>query len=49
MTKIDDVISAHKTQYKALESFSQQLNFSSLNEFSNSFLLQIKHLNFEEI
>ena len=49
INKIDEVISNHQMQYKALESFSDKLNFSSLNEFNNSFLVQLKHLNFEEI
>ncbi len=49
IAKIDEAISPHHSQYKELESFGDKLNFSSLNELSNSYLLQIKHLNFEEI
>ena len=47
--KIDTIINNYKTRYKELESFSEELNFSSLNEFSNSFFLQIQNLNFEEV
>lgn len=47
--KIETVITNYQARYKALENFSQELNFSSLNEFSNSFYLQIQNLNFEEI
>ncbi|MFT7004760.1 MAG: hypothetical protein ACJAWW_002125 [Sulfurimonas sp.] len=49
IVKIDEAIQPHKSQYKELESFGDKLNFSSFNELSNSYLLQIKHLNFEEI
>ena len=48
-SKIDTIINNYQTRYKELESFSEELNFSSLNEFSNSFFLQIQNLNFEEI
>jgi len=47
--KIKDAIAPHQARYKELKPFGDKLNFSSLNEFSNSFLLQLKHLNFEEI
>ncbi len=49
ISKIDDCIISHKDRFKSLETFSSELNFSSLNEFSNSFYLQIQNLNFEEI
>lgn len=49
ITKIDDIIEPHQGRYKLLESFGEELNFSSLNEFSNSFYIQIQNLNFEEI
>ena len=48
-SKIDTIINNYQLRYKELESFSEELNFSSLNEFSNSFFLQIQNLNFEEI
>ncbi len=47
--RIYDTITPHQARYKELKPFGDKLNFSSLNEFSNSFLLQLKHLNFEEI
>jgi len=47
--KIETIITNYQSRYKALENFSKELNFSSLNEFSNSFYLQIQNLNFEEI
>lgn len=49
ISKIDNCITSHKDRFKSLETFSSELNFSSLNEFSNSFYLQIQNLNFEEI
>ena len=47
--KIEESIEPHQNRYKLLEAFGEELNFSSLNEFSNSFYLQIQNLNFEEI
>ncbi len=49
ISRIDDIISPHQEQYKSLESFADELNFSSMNEFSNSFYLHLQNLNFEEI
>lgn len=49
MTRVDDIITNYQGRFKALKSFSAELNFSSLNEFSNSFYQQIQNLNFEEI
>ena len=49
ISKIEDIIEPHTTRFKLLEAFGDELNFSSLNEFSNSFYLQIQNLNFEEI
>ena len=47
--KIENVISPHQTRFKLLKPFGDKLNFTSLNEFSNSFYLQLNNLNFEEI
>lgn len=47
--RIENIINPHQDRYKLLESFGEELNFTSLNEFSNSFYLQIQNLNFEEI
>ena len=49
ISKINDIISPHQDRYKMLEAFGDELNYSSLNQFSNSFYLQIQNLNFEEI
>jgi len=49
ISRVDEIISNYQARYKSLETFSDLLNFSSLNEFSNSFYLQIQTLNFEEI
>ncbi len=49
VSKVEDAITPFQSQYKSLEDFGDELNFSSINELSNSYLLQLKHLNFEEI
>ncbi|MEA2091897.1 MAG: hypothetical protein U9O83_06000 [Campylobacterota bacterium] len=49
ISKVEDAITPHQSQYKSLEPFGSELNFLSLNELSNSFLLQLKNLNFEEV
>jgi len=48
-SRIDDIIAPHQERYKSLESFANELNFSSMNEFSNSFYLHLQNLNFEDI
>ena len=49
ISNIEDIIQKRQTHFKSLEAFGDKLNFSSMNEFSNSFYTQLKHLNFEEI
>jgi hypothetical protein len=49
ISKIEDIISPYQSRYKMLKPFGDKLNFTSLNEFSNSFYLQLKNLDFEEI
>ncbi len=49
IAKIEETITPYQDRFKSLEPFGSKLNFSSLNEFSNSFYIQLKHLNFEEI
>ena len=49
ISRIEDIIEPHQDRFKLLEPFGDELNFSSLNEFSNSFYLQLQNLNFEEI
>ena len=49
ISTIEDIIEPHQNRFKLLEAFGEELNFTTLNEFSNSFYLQIQNLNFEEI
>ena len=46
---VDETIAKHQESYKTLESFSDELNFNSLGEFSNSYFQALKNLDFEEI
>jgi hypothetical protein len=46
---VDEAIERHQEKYKALDSFANELNFNSLNEFSNSYFQALKNLDFEEI
>jgi len=48
ISKIEDAISPFQNKFKSLEPFGNKLDFSSLNEFSHSFYLQLQNLNFEE-
>lgn len=49
ISKIEDAISPYQDNFKLLKPFGDKLNYTSLNEFSNSFYLQLKNLNFQEI
>ncbi|HUH41793.1 MAG TPA: hypothetical protein VLZ29_01625, partial [Sulfurimonas sp.] len=49
ISKVDTIITTNKGRFKKLKSFGDKLNFSSLNELNNSFYLQLKNLNYEEI
>ena len=49
VSKIEEIIEKRQSRFKSLKSFADELNFSSINEFSNSYYTQLKHLNFEEI
>ncbi|MDF1875655.1 hypothetical protein JHD48_07905 [Sulfurimonas sp. SAG-AH-194-I05] len=49
ISQIENIIEPHVERFKLLEPFGEELNYSSLNEFSNSFYQQIQNLNFEEI
>lgn len=49
ISKIENIIAPYKERFKLLEPFGNKLNYSTLNEFSNSFYLQLQNLNFEEI
>lgn len=48
-SKIEESIKSYQKQYKLLKPFGDKLNYENLNEFSNSFYIQMKNLNFEEI
>ncbi|MDY0116501.1 MAG: hypothetical protein RBR59_02865 [Sulfurimonadaceae bacterium] len=49
ISQIEDIIKPYQKRFKSLKPFGSELNFTSLNEFSNSFYLRLKNLNFEEI
>ena len=49
VNRINTIISNYQDTYRSLESFTEDLNFDSLNEFSNSFYLNFQTLNFEEL
>ena len=49
VSRIENIITPYKERFKLLEPFGNKLNYSTLNEFSNSFYLQLQNLNFEEI
>lgn len=49
ISKIEDTVFAYQERFKSLEPFGENLNYSSLNEFSNSFYLQLIELDFEDI
>lgn len=46
--QIENIISEYKHQYKLLKAFGDELDFSSLNDFSNSYFSTLKNLNFHE-
>ena len=46
---IETAIEPYQSRYKNLKSFADQLNFSDLNHFSQSFYIQIKNLDYQEV
>jgi len=46
--EIEDIISEYKHQYKLLKAFGDELDFTSLNDFSNSYFSALKNINFHE-
>ncbi|ADN08773.1 hypothetical protein [Sulfurimonas autotrophica] len=48
ISQIENIISEYKHQYKLLKAFGDELDFSSLNDFSNSYFSALKNLNFHE-
>jgi hypothetical protein len=49
ISRIEEIILPNQKRYKLLKPFGNELNFTSMNELSNSYYLQLKNLNFEEI
>jgi len=48
ISQIEDIASQYKHQYKLFKAFGDELDFSSLNDFSNSYFTALKNLNFHE-
>jgi len=48
ISQIKDIISGYKHQYKSLKPFGEELDFSSMNDFSNSYFSILKTLDFHE-
>jgi hypothetical protein len=48
-SQIETIIKEGNTKYKFLENFSDELEFSSLNEFCNAYYKELVKLNFEEL
>jgi len=48
ISQIENIISQYRHQYKLLKAFGNELDFSSLNDFSNSYFTALKNLNFHE-
>ena len=48
ISKLQEITSAHQDKFKSLVIFSDDLNFSSMNEFSNSYYTMLRNLDFEE-
>ena len=46
---IDSALSPYQNRYKNLENFAHELNYSDLDHFSQSFYLQIKNLDYQEV
>ena len=49
ISKIEAIIKPHQVKYQSLQAFGDELNFRSINEFSYSFYIQLKNLDFEEL
>ena len=47
--RIGRCIKPYREQFPELEDFSEALNFSDIEKFSYSFLLQVKHLDYSEL
>ncbi len=49
VSRVESIITPYQSRFKMLKPFGDKLNFTSLNEFNNSFYLQLKNLDYEEI
>ncbi len=49
ITEIHDAIAPYKEQFIHLEAFGKELNYTTLEEFSHSFYLHLKNLNYTEL
>ena len=49
ISKLQNIASSNKGQYKSLKIDTDSLNFKSMNEFNNSYYLLLQNLNFEEV
>jgi len=49
VTAINDAIKPYQEQFKHLEPFGKTLNYTTLEEFSHSFYLHLKNLNYTEL
>ena len=47
--RIREAIEPYMSRYKGLNNFSELLNYSDLDHFSQSFYLQIKNLDYTEV
>lgn len=49
ISKLQEIVSKNQERYKSLVLFTDELNFNSMNDFSNSYYNMLKNLDFEEL
>jgi len=49
VNRIEKLITPYQQQFKQLKPFGEKLDFSSLEQFSHDFYLQLKHLHYTEV
>jgi cell fate (sporulation/competence/biofilm development) regulator YmcA (YheA/YmcA/DUF963 family) len=49
ITAVNDAIKPYQEQFVHLETFGKTLNYTTLEEFSHSFYLHLKNLNYTEL
>ena len=49
ISRIEKAITPYQQQFKQLKPFGEKLGFSSLEQFSHDFYLQLKHLDYTEV